>query len=265
MKPILRWTIGGTTNNGYKCLSLSIRTMLKLYKDTFDYYVCYNNSNVQQLREIISNKPITIIKQTWDDCPLPIDFLKNKGTSLWKFCPSRLDINRHEIIMDNDIVIVKNVDEIDQFLSQSDVALLVEDPIKYQGEYKYFFISDKYNAGFIGLPPKYDLAQDLYSTWLENGSNPIVNQQDEQGLATATIKKNKFIKIAKEKFALVKDEGIVDCAVFNKLTNKNNHQYASVNFFADNFYAYHFVGSNKKNTHKHFDLFEKEFKKKMII
>lgn len=139
MKPIFRWTIGGTNKNGYECLKHSIDSILEIYGEIFEYYILYNNSNIQIIREIIGHRPITAISQNWSDCPIPIDYNKNLGTSMWKFCPSRLNIKSHEIICDNDIVFIKKIRQIDEFLLNKNSILLVEDPIKCQGEFRHLF------------------------------------------------------------------------------------------------------------------------------
>lgn len=265
MKPIFRWTIGGATKNGYECLEYSINAVLKLYGDTFDYYVLYNNSNVQMLREMVGHRPITFIAQSWDDCPIPIDEAANKGTSIWKFCPGRLNINCHEIISDNDVIMVKKVKQIDEFLSRTDSLILVEDPIKYQGKFRHLFNNEKYNAGFVGLPPGYDLANEMKMIWEQNGSPEVVGQSDEQGLTTAAMKKSKFISISKEQFLLVHAEGGTAYANYNAETNKSDLGYYRVNFFEDDAIAYHFVGINRKEKHQHWELFKKQLKQMLFL
>ncbi len=266
MKTIFRWTIGNSSKIGYECLDLSIRMALKLYKDRFDYCICYNNSNIQILREIVGHRQIKLIEQKWNDCALPIDYEKNKGTSLWKFCPARLNVDCHEIICDNDIILINHSKSIENFLSESKV-LLVEDPIKFQGKFRHCFDeNEKYNAGFIGIPPKYDFHNFLNETWKENGSPEIIDQGDEQGLTTATLKKEKFIKVSKNEILLVHALGETLYYGYDKEKNINNFGYNPVSFFENNnVSAYHFVGLNKTNCHPHWELFKKILKKKLTF
>lgn len=265
MKPIFRWTIGNVKKGGYECLEMSIKTMLKLYKDKFDYYICCNNINIQKLREIIGQRPIKIIQQTWNDCPLSINYEENIGTSLWKFCPARLNINAHEIVCDNDIVLINHIEEIESFLNDSKI-LLVEDPIKFQGKFRHLFNeNEKYNAGFVGLPPHYNLQEELNITWQENNSPQIIDQGDEQGLTTATLKKNEFIKISKETILLVHNNGETVYFGYNPETNKNKFDCKPITFFKKNTPCFHFVGLNKTNHHNHWELFKKIIKNKLMI
>lgn len=263
MKPIFRWTIGNTSNIGFECLKTSIRSMLKLYKDRFDYFICFNNVNVQILREIIGCKKIRLIKQTWNDCPLPLCEKENRYTSLWKFCPARLNINCHEIVCDNDIVIINKISKIDEFLNEKKI-LLVEDPLKCQGKFRNLFEDgEKYNAGFVGLPPGYDLVKAMYFIWDENCRPKIINNDDEQGLVTAALKKEEFIKISKEEMMLVHSNGSTLFFGYNKETNKNNFSFKPVNFFESDIFAYHFVGLNRE-IHNHWGLFKVDMKNKII-
>lgn len=252
MKNVFRWTIGNTSKEGLECLRISIKTLTKIYKDRFDYYVCYNNCNVQNLREYVGHHPVKIIKQDWSTCPLPIDEQKNIGTSLWKFCPSRININVHEIICDNDIVFIESINEIEEFLTKN-VGLITEDPIKHQGKFGHLFDEDeKFNAGLVGLPPGYNLKDDLYKIWAENGSHETILQADEQGLISAALKKINFIKIPKSEIILIRPKGeVVDLA-----------QHKKIDFFKKG-KAYHFSGVNKKN-HNYWDKFKKEFNKKLM-
>lgn len=255
-KPIFRWTIGNVSKLGYECLETSIKTMIGLYNYEFEYYICCNNINIQIIREIVGSRSIKIIQQTWNDCPLPIDYKNNFNTSLWKFCPARMDIDRHEIVSDNDVVLIKKLPEIEQFLCDSKI-LLVEDPIKYQGNFRHLFENnEKYNAGFVGFPPKYDLESALMTTWQENQCPKVINQADEQGLTTATLKKENFIKISKDHLVLIHSKGRTLYFGYDEKTNKNQFDCETVNFVNFNASGYHFVGANKNNHHEHWNLFK---------
>jgi hypothetical protein len=217
------------------------------------------------LREIVGHKPVSLVAQSWEDSPIPIDCFSNKGTSIWKFCPARLNINCHEIVSDNDVVIVKKFKQMDEFLSRTDSVILVEDPIKFQGKFRHLFNNEKYNAGFVGLPPAYDLGNEMKKIWEQNGSPQTIGQSDEQGLTTAALKKEKFILIAKERFLLVHAQGGTAHAHYNVETNKNDLEYYQVDFFGDNSDAYHFVGINKKDEHHHWELFKRQLKRGLVV
>jgi hypothetical protein len=263
MRPIFRWTIGGTTNIGYDCLDYSITSVFKLYGDTFDYYILYNNSNVQMLREVVGHRAVTLISQSWEDSPIPIPEYLNSGSSLWKFCPARLNINCHEIVSDNDVVIVNKVKQIDEFLSRSDSMILVEDPIKFQGNFRHLFSDVNYNAGFVGLPPGYDLGNEMKIIWEENGRPKVVGRSDEQGLTTAAMKKGNFLFISKKQFTLVHPQGGTLYSIYDEQKNSSDFGFYKINFFYDGSDAYHFVGINRNERHDHWDMFKKQLKQKL--
>jgi len=263
-KPIFRWTIGNVGQNiGYECLEYSIKSVLKLYEDTFEYYIFYNNSNVQILREIVGSKPISLIKQDWSFCPIPLDINKNKFTALWKVCPARLDINNHEIIIDNDIIMLKKSIEIEEFLSSNKV-MITEDPIKYQGKFSHLFTDKNYNSGFMGLPPGYDFAKDIREIWKNNNAPQSIDNGDEQGLTTAALCLHDHIFISKEKFMLVHTDGKTKETFYDESKNQSQNTFEKItNFFSKSFCtnidAYHFVGANRTKFHNHWDSFKKQY------
>ena len=130
-KPIIRWTIGHVynTKTGYEILDFSIKNMLNLYQDEFEYFVCYNKVNEPLLKSIVGKyKKVNLFKQNWDDCPLDIDVPKIMRVpqrelfngSLWKITPPRLSISTHEILLDNDVIFLKRPKLIEEFLSRED-------------------------------------------------------------------------------------------------------------------------------------------------
>jgi hypothetical protein len=265
MKPIFRWTIGRPSKNGYECLEYAIKSFLKLYGDDFDYYIMYNNCDIQRLREIVARRPITLIAQTWEHSPVPV-VESNKSPTLWKFCPARLDITRHEIVCDNDLIIVKMVKQISEFLNRNDCSILVEDPIKYQGKFCHLFDDgEKYNAGFVGLPPGFDLGRNMKSLWEKNGMPEFIGPADEQGLTTMAIKSEKFILVSQENFCMVHTNGATAFSHYDSKTNTNAIGFRDISFFQDNSDAYHFVGLNAKEQHNYWELFRRHRKQKLIL
>lgn len=221
------------------------------------------------LRELVGHQPVKLIAQSWDDCPLPVDYKKNQacwgGSSLWKFCPARLNINCHEIICDNDVVLIKKIDKIDEFLSSSKV-LMVADPIKYQGIFNRFFtVDERYNAGFIGIPPQYDMKEELCKMWIENNSPQALNQADEQGLATAALKKHEFLTISKEEMMLIHPNGGTDYKYYDAVNERNYYDEVPVDFYENGSSAYHFVRINKVDVHLQWEQFKATMKKKTFI
>lgn len=269
MKPIFRWTIGNCAPAGYACLFRSLKTMLKLYGEEFDYYICHNNCNQQIIRELVGQRPITLIKQIWDDCPLPLDYDANQacwgGSSLWKLCPPRLNIETHEIVCDNDIVFVSRCKEIEDFL-KSDKVLLNMDPIKYQGHYRDLFqAGERYNAGFFGMPPGYDFASQLVSSWEATGRHQQMNQADEQGLTSYTLKQQPAILLEPRRIPLVFTGGNPINVIYDPEKAKNHFEQKPFQYAGQQAVGYHFVTVNKNGSHEHWQKFESYCKRNKVI
>lgn len=220
-KPLFRWTIGSCLPQGIEILSESInKTMRAFGTSEWDWAVCYNGLNrddMELVKKAIGNKPVELISQDWSTCPVPdncqspkrkdgsFDWNGNKcGGTMWKTCPARMRIDSHEIIMDNDVVILKKFKQIDEFL-ESEKTLILEEPIRFYGRYDCLF-DDKVinlNSGFMGMPPGYDFGEEIYKNWEKHGKYMNLSQSDEQGLLTYTLSQQPNIRIKKEQMVEV--------------------------------------------------------------
>ncbi len=215
-KPLFRFTVGATTQQGLDILEESVfRTMRALGETNWDWMICYNNLNSTQqefLKYIVQGRPISLYPQSWTSCPVddhiwspvkPDGSIEvdgsNCGGTMWKVCPARLRYDSHEIIMDNDIIILKQLPQIEQFLSSIKRTLILEEPIRYYGRYANLIsFDDRMNSGIIGLPPNYDFGKEIRKSWEENSKHTRITQEDEQGLLTYTLQKQPNIRIPKE-------------------------------------------------------------------
>lgn len=210
MKPLFRWTVGSCLQQGLDILAESIdRTTAALGEDSFDWMICHNGLNSEQLKfiqNIIGDREIVLEPQQWSDCAIPdqcgtplrpdgsFEWNGNKvGGTLWKVAPARKRIETHEIVMDNDIVMLKAIPMIEEFLESSKVMIL-EEPIRFYGFYdKFHAVEPPYlNSGLMGFPPGYDYGVDLKETWLKctDGQSPKrnISQSDEQGLLMLALR-----------------------------------------------------------------------------
>ncbi|MEI8270934.1 MAG: hypothetical protein WCG45_06235 [bacterium] len=198
MKPIFRWTIGnihGTT--GYQILKESIKSVLRIYEHDFDYFVLYNCEYNDYIKNIEKQFPfVTFLQQKWSDCPIPLEYPSQlifnnqmKNGSMWKVCPARIRLNAHEIIADNDLILLNRSEIIDEFLNTNDKNLIVQEYYVYLGNYlKHFKSQDQgYNSGFIGLRPFYDFGTLINDFWSQYGELKEFNNGDEQGLLTNVL------------------------------------------------------------------------------
>lgn len=253
-KPIFRWTVGKPNKNGVDILKISIKSFYKIYGDTFDYFVCYNNLELNQLYEIskLTDKfNIKLFEQTWNLNPLPVkpevyNGICNKPNgSLWKICPPRIDINTHEIIMDNDVIITKRLKKIDDFLLSNQI-LILEDLIEYYGIYKTHFNQKQYfNSGLMGLPPNYDFGKNILETYQKHKKPNSFQNGDEQGLLMLTL--------LSEPNIIINTKEIVELHSFKCLSCQENKTYQ----FGSGEFGLHFVEANRILKHLHWNKFKR--------
>lgn len=205
-KPLFRWTVGSCVVQGLDILAESVKkTTRTLGVDKFDWMICYNalsEDNLAFLKGAIQGLPVTLFEQNWDHCPVPderqspvradgtIEWNGSRcGGTMWKVCPARMRMDAHEIVMDNDIVILKKFPQIDEFLACSKKSLILEEPIRFYGRYDRIFGPGGpfLNSGLMGFPPNYDFGAEIKRVWEENGRHTRLTQADEQGLLTYTL------------------------------------------------------------------------------
>lgn len=213
-RPLFRWIIGNCLPQGIEILSESIETTTKcLGLHNWDWAICYNGITKEEvigLNEIIDGRPISLIAQNWQTCPVNDECQsprrndgsyeydgKRCGGTMWKVCPARMRMDSHEIIMDNDIVVLNKLPQIDEWLSQEEKTLILEEPIRFYGRYDHLFPQNEpfLNSGFIGLPPGYDFGNEILNNWKEHGSLNKLSQADEQGLLVYTLNQMPNIRI----------------------------------------------------------------------
>lgn len=156
-----------------------------------------------------------------------------KGVA-WKLYPPRLAMNRHEIFIDNDIIIREKIEEIDLFLEKNDHVLLLEDEQRAYGNFDRFIKKNKLiNSGIFGLCPFFDLKayMDFYTnTWNENAGyeNESSVTFDEQGLIALSL-------LSHKKYFLIKNTTVTKCDVNYKKSK-----------------GMHFIKLNRKRLHSPF-------------
>lgn len=214
MKPLFRWTVGSCLPQGLEILIESVqKTTRSLGVDFWDWAICYNGLNpgeVEVLTKGIKDLPVVLVSQNWATCPVndhcqsprrpdgSFEYNGNRcGGTMWKVCPPRMRMETHEIVMDNDIVLLKKFPQIDEWLSQSDKTLVLEEPIRFYGRYDCLFGPDGpfLNSGFMGFPPGYDFGKCIAENWGRYGRYTNLSQADEQGILTFTLNEQPNIRI----------------------------------------------------------------------
>lgn len=243
-RPLFRWTVGRTCDKGYEVLKHSIKGAMKSFgPERFDWVINYNKLPEDKLFHISRNilaglpAPVSMIEQNGDDIPIPHSFDSSHDASTfhdvssgswWKICPPRLRIDAHELIMDNDIVMLKPNKEILQFL-QGNSTLVLEDNSIHLGRYNDLFDlrnASALNSGLIGLPPLYDFGKAIHKMWFDNGKYDNLVGGDEQGLLTATLKQQQHIIIPRNKIIGLHPHKLALEAITDGLLHFNivNHQ-----------------------------------------
>lgn len=213
-RPLFRFTVGSCLQQGLDILAESInRTTKSLGFDDWDWAVCHNgltSENVDFLKKAIGDRKISLISQNWATCPVmdncqtprrmdgSFEWNGNRcGGTMWKVCPARMRMESHEIVMDNDVVLLKKFPQIDEFLSQTEKALCLEEPIRFYGRYDCLFGADPpyLNSGFMGFPPGYDFGAAIFETWIKHGRYMNLSQADEQGLLVHSLSQLPNIRI----------------------------------------------------------------------
>lgn len=219
MKPLVRWTIFDQAHpRGYQILEFSIQQMQKLYGDKFDYYLLYNSihdHNKYRIDKFAQKYNLQIIEQRIEDCPICL----TKPYTFWKVCPPRLQINTHELLLDNDVVFFEAPIEIEEFLNNSK-TLIINDCYNYMGELKGI---GPYNSGILGLPPNFDFNAKIQTCWKDLGfkSNSL-HPSSEQGLLTYILSKEPHIAASSQRFICLHPRRISEKVFFN--TNKPNQE-----------------------------------------
>ncbi len=232
-KPVARWTIGATSSDGYDCLIRSIESFLQFYD--FEVVITHN-CDAKNLPTI--SPQITLLDQREIEVkgPAPV------GVA-WKLHPSRLCPERHELCIDNDIVLNERLVEIDQFLEQ-DAVLMLETIGRTYGRFdKHIHPAVHVNSGIYGMPPGFDLQKfiDFYGgeNWEKNafGDHDLNETFDEQGLVA-------FALSSYGKSVTIPASSVTNCEHF--LVEGKGH---------------HFIGLNRRQYHSAYRLFKSRSRK----
>lgn len=176
-------------------MAVSIASFLHFYPDV-EVVVCFNCEENQ-----LTWLPSFVKK--YDQHHHCQDALPPMGVA-WKLYPPRLDRDRHELFIDNDIVFLERIPEIDRFFD-NDTTLLLEGLSRNYGRFDQHVPKHCINSGIFGCPPGFNL--DKYVKffggikWQENafGDHAASKTFDEQGLvALALLDYPKYVIIPKD-------------------------------------------------------------------
>lgn len=236
MKPLVKWTIGPTNPQGYESLEFSISSFQKFYDA--EIIICHN-CPAANLPSVIKNFELIDQRKLSLSGPKPI------GVA-WKLYPPRIDINRHELSVDNDLILNQKIDEIENFFT-SDSTLLLEDNSRTYGRFEsHVPLGFQINSGLYGMPPGFDLEPYIKfyagKEWQKNAFAQYDSSEtfDEQGLIALAL-------LNYTRYVIISNKSITNCE--NQL---NIGQ------------GCHFIGLNRNKYHVPYRLF-RSMKKKIYL
>ena len=225
-RPLLRYTLGPVKPLGLTILRESIKKIQELYPE-FEIIICHNQLNHKQLN-FIKKLKVELYEQKHEG-------LTYKPTvENWKMYPPRLDMDRHEMAMDNDIVLMNKLDEIDRFLKSDNSTLTTEDTSRNLGKYsKFLKLRMGLNCGIYGMPPNFNFAEKIEEMCKQDIVKKWIRRYDDQGLITSAMFNHENCII----IPLLKMWILDPFAEFPKVP-------------PDNYYGAHFVFANRSRYHR---------------
>lgn len=148
---IFKWTVGRASKLGLECLEESVSYIKSFYNDAkiilYYNYDILKDINRSIFDEIIDQREINNILFPYYSGPK------------WKLLPARHDINSWEISIDNDLIIHRPINKIEEFFKSNNKLLICEDIKRSYTEGLDNKIPDyiKYNTGLFGMYPGFDL------------------------------------------------------------------------------------------------------------
>jgi hypothetical protein len=228
MKPLMRWTIGKTTKKGYESLILSINSFIKHYD--VEVVVCHNCPK--------ENLPTSVLQFPLIDQTKHLNIGPEPKGVAWKLYPPRLTIDRHELSVDNDLIINEPIQQIEEFLS-SDSTLLLEDKSRTYGRFESHVPAGfMINSGLYGMPPNFQLEPYVRfyagKAWEKNAINQHDKNEtfDEQGLIALAL-------LNHSRYLIIDNRTITNCE--HHLVDGKGH---------------HFIGLNRVKHHSAFALYQ---------
>jgi hypothetical protein len=160
----VRWTVGDVSWRGYEALQRSIWGAVRIFGPETRYIVCVNSIPMDDARQRTGSIPRGV---QWHDNTNEIPaFVKQRIDSsdlqgvAWKLAPLRMFDHGHELSLDNDCILWGRPAAMNQWLAQSDRALLAADVVACMGRFQSI-AARPLNSGIRGLPPGFDLERAL--------------------------------------------------------------------------------------------------------
>jgi hypothetical protein len=187
----IRWTIGDVSDLGFEALRLSIHGALRAFGSQAIYAVYVNSISIDQAKTRTGSVPEVV---QWRPAPRHLTPILRAYTSegmaegvAWKFAPLYAFPGRHELALDNDVIIWEAPPSIGQWLNgERDARLIAEDVSIGHGAFADLCGPEPRNSGIRGTAPGFDLAQAIAHV-LSHCPVHMTSELDEQGLQVAAL------------------------------------------------------------------------------
>lgn len=187
----VRWTIGDVSARGFEALRLSIHGAVSVFGPQARYVVYVNSTPLGVARARTGETPDLV---EWREAPVEppaalrehLDAGMAEGVA-WKFAPLRAFQDRHELALDNDVILWEAPEAIRRWLDGDGTATLIaEDVAAGHGAFAELCGPEPRNSGIRGTPPGFDLAEALGEV-LRRVPVKLGSELDEQGLQVAAL------------------------------------------------------------------------------
>lgn len=204
MPPLgIRWTIGDVSVAGFEALRLSIACAWNLFGARAQYAVCVNTLPVAAARERIGGLPAEL---RWLDANRCVPGWLEQGVNgemaegvAWKLAPVRVFPHRHELSLDNDVILWALPTPVVDWLrsDEPESCLLAEDVAPALGQFAGMCGDRALNSGIRGLPPGFEMGKRLREMLFESGV-VLQSELDEQGLQAAVLLQTRLFTVSTE-------------------------------------------------------------------
>jgi hypothetical protein len=187
----VRWTIGDVSPRGFEALRLSIHGALGVFRSDAAYVVYVNSMPLDAARERTGPVPDCVEWRTAPTEPPPV-LRRHLSDGMaqgvaWKFIPLQVFEDRHELSLDNDVILWAPPPAARRWLAEpAPTPLLAQDVVAAHGAFAEICGPAPRNSGIRGLPPGFDFA-DALARVLARRPAMLHSELDEQGLQVAAL------------------------------------------------------------------------------
>ncbi|MBC6982682.1 hypothetical protein [Caulobacter sp. 17J80-11] len=188
----VRWTIGDVSPAGFEALQISVASAVRLFGRETAYAVVVNGMSPAEAARRTGDVPDEV---AWLSAPkLPPDVLAPylgagmaEGTA-WKFAPLHVFPDRHELALDNDVILWEAPEAVRRWLEEGDphARVIAADVKPAHGRFADLCGPEPRNSGIRGTPPGFDLGEALGRV-LAMKPEVLHSELDEQGLQIAAL------------------------------------------------------------------------------